>query len=102
MSKPIAAKLEYKLPVMLMQQGNYFIAYTPVLELSVQGKSKADVQKRFGEAVMLFFEDLHERGTTDEVLEELGWVKTARSPWMPPQLVEDSPSEIKVAVPTYA
>jgi hypothetical protein len=101
MSKPSAANLEYNLPVVLMRQGKYFIAYTPALELSVQGRSKADVQKRFGEAVVLFFEDLHERGTMDEVLEDLGWVKRARSAWMPPQLI-DSPSEIKVAVPAYA
>ena len=93
------------LPVMILQEGSYLVAYTPALDLSVQGKTKVEVQERFGEAVQLFFEELQRMGTLDEMLEELGWVKqtnvSKQSAWMPPQVVTDSPSQIEVQLPAF-
>jgi hypothetical protein len=102
MNKLPAPVVNYKLPVMLMRDANYFVAYTPALDLSVQGKTKAQVQQRFGEAVLLFFEELHRMGSMDEVLEELGWRKLPAKTWQPPTVVDDSPTEIEVPVPAYA
>jgi predicted RNase H-like HicB family nuclease len=95
------------LPVMILQEGSYFVAYTPALDLSVQGKTKAEVQKRFGEAVQLFFEELYRLDTVDETLEELGWQKVAAprsdsNSWTPPKIVSGTPTEIGVAIPALA
>lgn len=51
------------LPVSIFREDKYFIAYTPALDLST-------------------FEALVEKGTTDEILTNLGWkkVKTKRFP----------------------
>lgn len=92
----------YKLPVLLMREGDYFVAYTPALDLSVQGRTKLQVQQRFSEAVTLFLQEIDKMGTTDEVLEELGWVKQPHMRWQPPQVVSDAPQEFEVKVPAFA
>ena len=91
-------RYNYKLPVMILREGDYFVIHTPALDLSVQGRTKLEVQRRFVEAVQLFLEELERKGSMDEVLEELGWEKHARQPWQPPQLV-GAPTEIEVAIP---
>ena len=95
------SKLQYKLPVSIFKQGRFLVAHSPVLDLSVSGRTKSQVQKRFVEAVEIFFEELEEKGTTDEVLTELGWEKgrahaDKKPSWQPPKLVKDSPQEIEV------
>lgn len=67
--------IQIKLPVSFMKEGNDFIAYTPVLDLSTVGKNFEEAQKRFMEVVQVFLEELAEKGTLDEVLIELGWQK---------------------------
>ena len=96
---PSTRKLtQFHLPVEIFKDGRFFIARTPVLELSVQGKTVEIVRKRFVEAVVLFFEELEELGTTDEVLKELGWKKIKKQ-WNPPLTsVEISPVQVCVSV----
>ena len=59
---------EVSLPVSILKEGKYFIAYTPALDLSTSGKTFAEVKERFGEVVQIFFEELLEKGTLEEVL----------------------------------
>ena len=65
--------IQFGLPVTILKEGNSFVAYTPALDLSTSGVSFEDAQKNFIEAVNIFFEELIEMGTLDEVLTELGW-----------------------------
>lgn len=69
------AQFQFGLPVSILKEGDSFIAYTPALDLSIVGDTLEEVQKRFGEAVQLFFEELTEKGTINEALTELGWQK---------------------------
>lgn len=71
------------LPVSIFIENKHFIAYTPALDLSTTGKSFEEAQKRFDEVVQIFFEELADKGTTNEVLTNLGWKKVA-SKWNPP------------------
>lgn len=81
---PPKSKLtQFNLPVTIFKEGKYSIAHTPVLNLSVQGATEEEVRKRFVEAAVIFFEELEEMGTTDEVLSELGWKKIKKE-WQPP------------------
>lgn len=97
MSKGKLEQLQFSLPVEVFKEGRYFIARTPVLDLAVQGKDEVEVRSRFGEAVVLFFEELVDMGTMNEVLRHLGWVKV-KSQWQPPfASIELRP--IKVCVP---
>lgn len=86
MSRASASKLDVSLPVIILREGKYFIAHSPVLDLSTSGKSFEEVKKRFVEVVDIFFEELIQMGTLDEVLADLGWQKVQKR-WQPPTLV---------------
>ncbi|MBU1034712.1 hypothetical protein KKF59_04470 [Patescibacteria group bacterium] len=89
--------LEYQIsiPVTVLQEGKRFVAYSPALDISTAGKTTKEAKKRFGELVQIFFEEVHEMGTTDAVLKNLGWVKFKRE-WQPPRLVSQQTNRIKI------
>ena len=78
--------MNLKIPVSIFKEGKTFVAYSPVLDLSTSAKSFKIVQRRFNEVVQLFFDDLLERGTLNEVLTGLGWRRVQRQ-WAPPMQV---------------
>lgn len=94
-------KLHFKanLPVSILKEGKYFIAYSPVLDLSTSGKSFEEVRRRFAEVVQIFFEELLEKGTLDEVLTSLGWHKLRRE-WVPPFIVAQESESFKLPIST--
>lgn len=67
--------IKFGLPISILKEGDIFIAYTPALDLSTYGDTFEDAQRNFVEAVNIFFEELMEMGTMNEVLEGLGWQK---------------------------
>lgn len=77
---------KFSLPVSILKEGKYYIAYSPVLDLSTSGKSFEETKRRFEEVVEIFFEELLEKGTVDKVLSELGWQKAEKT-WSPPVVV---------------
>ena len=89
---------QFSLPLTIFKEGKYFIAHTPLLNLSVQGETEEETRKRFADAVVLFFEELEDMGTTDEVLFELGWKKFEKE-WKPPAVsLVIQPVEVPVPV----
>lgn len=88
------------MPVTLIEEGDTVIAYTPALDLSSCGKTHNDAKRMFGEAVRMFFDDLVENDTVDEVLMGLGWRKDAQqASWVPPKISQES---VGVKVPMLA
>lgn len=87
--------LEFNLPVSFLKEGNKYIAYTPALDLSTSGRSYQQAKKRFEELVNIFFEDIIESGTVEEVLTNLGWQKSQKD-WMPPVVISQELQAIKV------
>lgn len=98
MAKAITEKIDLKfsLPVSFLREGACFIAYSPALDLSTSGKSFGEVKKRFTEVAEIFFEELLEKGTLDEVLTELGWQKLKKK-WAPPVIVAQEALEVDVS-----
>jgi len=90
-------KFNFKLPVTIFKEGDAFIAYTPALDLSTSGKSLQQVKKRFAEAVIIFFEELEEIGTTEDVLRDLGW-KKYKQEWKPAIPIAHELQEMAFAV----
>jgi hypothetical protein len=97
-------QVKVNLTVNISKQGSHFVAYSPALDISTSGKNEVEAKKRFEELVEIFFEELKERGTTEEVLTELGWHKGqpaapshAASQWLPPRT-----TEVEVRVPVLA
>jgi len=97
MEKTKVRKLHFRvsLPVSILKEGRYFIAYTPALDLSTSGLSFEEVKRRFGEVVQIFFEELLEKGTLDEVLSDLGWQKIKKE-WVPPFVVAQESESFRI------
>lgn len=79
-------KIEYNIPVSFFKEGESFIAFSPVLDLSTCGKTFEQAKKRFEEASEIFFEELKKKGTLQDVLMGLGWQKNQQY-LMPPVFV---------------
>ncbi|VVB63103.1 Uncharacterised protein [uncultured archaeon] len=77
------------LPIIYLREGPAFIAYTPALDLSSYGATFDEAKKNFKEALDLFIQDIIERNTVEEVLEECGWerVETPKPHWVPPAFI---------------
>lgn len=64
------------------------MAYAPAFDLSTCGETLEEARRRFAEAAMLFVQELHRKGTLNEVLAGLGWRQTGKdSSFVPPLVV---------------
>ena len=79
-------KIQFSLPVIVMKESSGFVAYSPALDLSTVGETFDKAKARFDEAVGIFFEEIVEKGTLNEALEESGWQKVNRK-YTPPVIV---------------
>ncbi|MCK4905758.1 hypothetical protein KAS42_05940 [bacterium] len=66
-------RIEGRVPLIFIQGVKEIIAYSPVLDLSTQGKTREEATKNFQEAMALFFEEA--KADLNEILLELGWSK---------------------------
>ena len=88
--------LEFNLPVSILREGKKYIAYTPALDLSTSGNTFDQARKRFEELVNVFFEEIFRKGTTEDVLQELGWQKIHKK-WNPPILISNESQNVKLS-----
>lgn len=88
---------EGSIPVFFLKEGEYYIAYTPAVDLSTAGKTFEEAKKRFHEAFSLFMEELVAAGTVDEVLQGYGWKRVHGRP-VPPMYVGHSSESVKIPI----
>jgi len=79
-------KVKFALSVIVIKEGDSFIAHSPALDLSTVGDTFDEAKNRFGEAVEIFFEEISRKGTVDQALTELGWQKQ-NNEYLPPMVV---------------
>ncbi|MBI3292642.1 MAG: hypothetical protein HYZ73_07545 [Elusimicrobia bacterium] len=98
--RPVLVELKIKLPVTFFKEGETYIAYSPLLDLSSCGATLEEADQRFGQAATLFFEELEEMGTTEEVLKGLGWrkVQRPRPHWEPPPIIKQIQREVAIPI----
>lgn len=92
---------QFALPVSILKEGDSFIAFTPALDLSTVGDTFEEAQQRFEEAVQIFFEEITEKGTAEEVLADLGWQKV-KEQLVPPQVVSNQTKQFTIPSLQYA
>lgn len=92
-------KRNVSLPVFIIKEQNYFVAYTPALDFAATGDSVESAKKSFSEAINIFFDEIEEKGTLEEVLQEFGWQKIDNS-LQPPEIVSQTKETVKI--PSYA
>ena len=88
-------KLDVKIPISVLKEGENFIVYSPALDLSSSGKTYKQAISRFNEAVEIFFEEILKKGTLKEVLEDLGW-RQVNTKWQPPLVVAQDIQRIRI------
>ena len=93
--------IETRIPVIFFEEGDKIVAYSPAIDLSTCGNTEEQARKRFAEAASIFFDEITQMGTVDDILTEFGWHKTARKrSWIPP--VYRSCTEELVQIPEGA
>ncbi|OGY27171.1 MAG: hypothetical protein A2Z42_01980 [Candidatus Woykebacteria bacterium RBG_19FT_COMBO_43_10] len=88
-------KRNVSLPVFIIKEQNYFVAYTPALDFAATGDSVESAKKSFSEAVNIFLDEIEEKGTLEEVLQEFGWQKINNT-LKPPEVVSQTKETIKI------
>jgi predicted RNase H-like HicB family nuclease len=78
-----------KIPVSFFREDEYFIAYSPILDISTSAKTLDQAKKRFEELIIIFFEEIKAKGTLEKVLTEMGWKKIQKA-WSPPIISNES------------
>lgn len=92
--------MSIELPVAFIEEDDAVVAYTPALDLSTCGKDHEDAKRMFAEAVQIFFKDLADNDTLEEVLGGLGWKRSAQhAAWYPPKISHES---LGIRVPVAA
>lgn len=91
----MAKQLHISIPVSIFKEEKAFVAYTPALDISTCAGTLTEVKKQFADLVGIFFEELERQGTTDEVLESMGW-KKVKSSWSAPVEIEHSIEDFQV------
>ena len=91
----MSTKIPINILVSTFKEGDMYIAYSLMLDLSTYAPTFEKAQQRFEEAVQIFFEELDKKGTTDEVLTNLGWEKV-NNEWTPPLAVHNEVSSFMV------
>lgn len=91
-------KIQFKLPVSILREGKSYVAYSPALDLSSVGQTAKEAQIHLEEAAQLFFEEIIEKGTFEEVLLELGWRRQNKQ-LIPPVLVSQRIQQFSVQGP---
>jgi len=66
-------KIDFKLPVSIKKDGDWYISSCPPLDVFSQGETEAKAKKNIIEALCLFLTSCFERGVLNQVLHQCGF-----------------------------
>ena len=66
-------QVEFTVPAEVREEGAYFVAVCPPLDVFSQGETEESALDNLAEALQLFIESCYERGTLEEVLKDCGF-----------------------------
>jgi len=91
--------MKSEIPVLFFEEGDKIVAYSPALDISTCGNTEEQARKRFAETTSIFFRELVDMGTLDDVLTECGWRKTSSTGgWSPPVYRRIREESIKIPI----
>lgn len=88
-----------QLPIEVIKEGNSYIGYIHALDVASQGDTPEEAAKNTAEAADIFIEECSKRGTLDQVLLSLGWVKRTthrKASFNPPIVVANINHEVQI------
>lgn len=68
--------IDLHLNVLVFQEGNYYVAYCPSLNISSYGNSITDAKSGFDEVMKAYLEDCKDNGNLRDDLLKNGWTVT--------------------------
>lgn len=87
--------IQFSLPVTILREGKYFIAHTPALDISTSADTFEKAKSRFEELVNIYFEELIEMNTLEEVLLDQGW-QIVEHKWQAPVVVSSKNETVEI------
>ena len=72
-----------------------FLEHTADIKFQAFGDSLEEAQRNFSEATKLFIETCIEKGTLNDVLADMGWVKRDND-WVPPLVVSHESQVVQI------
>ncbi|OHA52165.1 MAG: hypothetical protein A3A97_04620 [Candidatus Terrybacteria bacterium RIFCSPLOWO2_01_FULL_40_23] len=93
----VVQTFQTEIPVTFYKEESFFVAYSPALDLAAQGIDMEEAQKNFTEVVAIFFEETASRGTLEDALLSLGWMKKQHT-FEPPKVVETQNQKIDIPI----
>ncbi|MBS1942274.1 MAG: hypothetical protein JST38_15495 [Bacteroidetes bacterium] len=81
--------LHVSIEVMLVKEGDFWVALAPALRITGYGKTQAEAKKSFAVEAEIFFEETAKRGTLEKLLIEYGWV-LSKGNFQPPVGVDQA------------
>lgn len=80
-SVSLKLEIEFDATIKIKKDPVGFVSYCPCLDLWSQGDTEEEAEKNIREAISLFLESCHERGTLDSVLKDCGFFLIRARPW---------------------
>jgi len=77
--------IETRLVVAVYQEGDYFVAYCPALEISSYSQTVEQAKTEFEQEVQIFFSETIRKGTLEKLLLKYGWTLQSNN-FTPPAL----------------
>lgn len=89
---------QISLPVIVLKEGEKFIAYSPALDISTSADTFEQAKERFGELIGIFLEETCKSGNLEEVLLECGWQRAGKHKpeLIPPRFISQTEEIFKV------
>ena len=90
-----------QIPVTFIEENDQVTAHCPVLDIATCGDDFDDAKKMFEDLMTIFFEELCNMGTLEDVLLENGFKKVENVPnkWIPPKIIGSITENIQVLCP---
>ena len=80
----------------IWEEGTYFVAWAPELDVSSMGNTIDEARKNLREAVGLFVEEAGKIGTLNDILEESGYMRSPAG-WRAPEILAIEKTSVAVS-----
>ena len=86
--KKMAMSVEVQVDVVLLKDGEYYVALCPSLNVSSYGQTQKEAKQAFGEALKIFISETDKKGNLEKELLKYGWVlqQQPKLSYTPPKL----------------
>ena len=86
--KKSARSVEVQVDVVLIKDGEYYVALCPSLNVSSYGQTQVEAKQAFDEALKIFISETDKKGNLEKELLKYGWVlqQQPKLSYTPPKL----------------